>query len=147
MFFSDQSEKISNHFLFFQHGLEVMSRNDEKTLGVHLDLYSKYMESVKVGVLDFYVLSLSLSLMSFTLYRKKDENIQSGFLYLWQLYLQKNSYILYICGIYRVTTLQEMLFRRTCLMVSYEEANKALEKAKPNKREAVRLKYLQNNSL
>lgn len=61
-----------------KHGLEVMSRNDEKTLGVHLDLYSKYMESVK-----------------------------------------------------------EMLFRRTCLMVSYEEANKALEKAKPNKREAA----------
>lgn len=40
-----------------------------------------------------------------------------------------------------------MLFRRTCLMVSYEEANKALEKAKPNKREAVRLKCSQNDSL
>lgn len=36
-------------FLIFQHGLEVMSRNDEKTIGVHLDLYTKYMESVKVS--------------------------------------------------------------------------------------------------
>ncbi|XP_048776020.2 sorting nexin-5-like [Ostrea edulis] len=61
-----------------KHGLEVMSRNDEKTIGVHLDLYTKYMESVK-----------------------------------------------------------EMLFRRTCLLVSYEEANRALEKAKPNKKTAA----------
>ncbi|XP_022320773.2 sorting nexin-5-like isoform X1 [Crassostrea virginica] len=58
-----------------KHGLEVMSRNDEKTLGILLDLYARYMESVK-----------------------------------------------------------EMLFRRTCLLVVYEDASKALEKAKPNKK-------------
>lgn len=48
-----------------------MSRNDEKTLGVHLDLYSKYMESVKVGVLDFYVRSLSLSYVLYLIQKKK----------------------------------------------------------------------------
>ena len=34
--------------------------------------------------------------------------------------------------------LKEMLFRRTCLLVVYENASKALEKAKPNKKTAVR---------
>ena len=34
--------------------------------------------------------------------------------------------------------LKEMLFRRTCLLVVYEDASKALEKAKPNKKTTVR---------
>ena len=33
-----------------------------------------------------------------------------------------------------------MLFKRTCLLVDYEDASKALEKAKPNKRQAVSIK-------
>lgn len=32
---------------------------------------------------------------------------------------------------------QEMLFQRTCLLVNYEDATRALEKAKPLKRQAV----------
>ncbi|XP_076343894.1 sorting nexin-32-like isoform X2 [Tachypleus tridentatus] len=32
---------------------------------------------------------------------------------------------------------KEMLFRRTCLLVAYENSNKALDKAKPNKRDAA----------
>ncbi|XP_061164956.1 sorting nexin-5-like [Saccostrea echinata] len=84
--FTDDSQKEMNRYQLIlgegaenvKHGLEVMSRNDEKSLGVHLDLYAKYMESVK-----------------------------------------------------------EMLFRRTCLLVTYEDANKSLEKAKPNKRTAA----------
>ena len=32
---------------------------------------------------------------------------------------------------------KDMLFKRTCLLVDYEDASKALEKAKPNKREAA----------
>jgi len=35
--------------------------------------------------------------------------------------------------------LQDMLFRRTCLLVAYEDANRGLEKAKPAKRKAVGL--------
>ena len=35
-------------------------------------------------------------------------------------------------------TLQEMLFRRTCKLVEYENATKALEKAKPKNQEMVR---------
>lgn len=59
-----------------KHELETLSSNDEKTLGFHLDLYARYMESVR-----------------------------------------------------------EMLFRRTCLLVDYEDANRMLEKAKPHKRQ------------
>ncbi|KAL5012840.1 hypothetical protein ScPMuIL_011391 [Solemya velum] len=33
-----------------------------------------------------------------------------------------------------IDSVREMLFRRTCLLVDYEDANKALDKAKPNKR-------------
>jgi len=33
--------------------------------------------------------------------------------------------------------LQDMLFKRTCLMISYEDANRALDKAKPAKKSAV----------
>lgn len=61
-----------------KHGLEVLSRNDEKTLGFQLDLYARYADSLK-----------------------------------------------------------DMLFRRTCLLVDYEDANKALDKAKPAKRKAA----------
>ena len=32
---------------------------------------------------------------------------------------------------------QEMLLKRTCLLVDYEDSMKALEKAKPNKKQAV----------
>ena len=34
-----------------------------------------------------------------------------------------------------------MLLRRTCLLIDYEDANKALEKAKPPKLEAVSIEY------
>ncbi|KAL4229785.1 hypothetical protein ACF0H5_010176 [Mactra antiquata] len=61
-----------------KHGLEVLCKNDEKTLGFQVDLFARYLESVR-----------------------------------------------------------DMLFRRTCLMVEYEDANKALEKAKPAKRKAA----------
>ncbi|XP_064606102.1 sorting nexin-5-like [Liolophura sinensis] len=61
-----------------KHGLEVLSTNDEKTLGFQLEFYCRYMDSLK-----------------------------------------------------------EMLYRRTCLLVQYEDANKALEKAKPQKRQAA----------
>ena len=30
-----------------------------------------------------------------------------------------------------------MLFKRTCLMINYEDANRALDKAKPGKKSAV----------
>ena len=36
------------------------------------------------------------------------------------------------------TFLQEMHFRRTCLLVEYEDANRALDKAKPQKKSSVR---------
>lgn len=39
-------------------------------------------------------------------------------------------------------SVKDMLFRRTCLLVDYEDANRALEKAKPAKRKAVSLKFL-----
>ncbi|XP_052280581.1 sorting nexin-5-like isoform X1 [Dreissena polymorpha] len=58
-----------------KHGLEVLCKNDERTLGFQLDLYVRYIDSVK-----------------------------------------------------------DMLFRRTCLLVEYEDANRALDKAKPAKR-------------
>ncbi|XP_052795207.1 sorting nexin-5-like [Mya arenaria] len=61
-----------------KHGLEVLCKNDETTLGFQLDLYSRYIDSVK-----------------------------------------------------------DMLFRRTRLLVDYEDANKALDKAKPAKRTAA----------
>ncbi|XP_053399592.1 sorting nexin-5-like [Mercenaria mercenaria] len=61
-----------------KHGLEVLCRNDEKTLGFQLDLYARYADSIR-----------------------------------------------------------DMLFRRTCLLVDYEDANKALDKAKPAKRKAA----------
>lgn len=35
-----------------------------------------------------------------------------------------------------------MLYRRTCLLVEYQEANKALDKAKPQKKAAVSIFYL-----
>ncbi|XP_033743528.1 sorting nexin-5-like [Pecten maximus] len=59
-------------------GMEVLCSNDERTLGRMLDLYARYMDSVK-----------------------------------------------------------EMLFRRTTLLVTYEDATKALEKAKPVKKAAA----------
>jgi len=37
---------------------------------------------------------------------------------------------------------QDMLFRRTCLLVDYEDANRALDKAKPAKRKAVCHHYI-----
>ena len=38
------------HLLQFslKHGLEVLCNNDEKTLGFQLELYSRYIDSVKV---------------------------------------------------------------------------------------------------
>ncbi|XP_035216499.1 sorting nexin-32-like isoform X3 [Stegodyphus dumicola] len=61
-----------------RHGLQVLSYNDENTLGAYLDLYTRYIESEK-----------------------------------------------------------EMLLQRTCLLVEYENANKALDKAKPQKKAAA----------
>lgn len=61
-----------------KHGSDVDMSNDENTLGFHLDLYSRYAESVK-----------------------------------------------------------EMLNRRTCLLVNYEDSNKLLDKAKPAKKAAA----------
>ncbi|KAL9960448.1 hypothetical protein ACROYT_G033909 [Oculina patagonica] len=58
--------------------LDVMSTNDDNTLGFTLELYSRYMEAAK-----------------------------------------------------------EMLFRRTCKLVEFENATKALEKAKPKNQEAL----------
>ena len=41
---------LSFYLIFdFQHGLEVLCNNDEKTLGFQLELYSRYIDSVKVG--------------------------------------------------------------------------------------------------
>ena len=41
---------LSVYLMFdFQHGLEVLCNNDEKTLGFQLELYSRYIDSVKVG--------------------------------------------------------------------------------------------------
>ena len=34
----------------FQHSLEVLCNNDEKTLGFQLEIYSRYIDSVKVGL-------------------------------------------------------------------------------------------------
>ena len=39
-------------------------------------------------------------------------------------------------------TLQEMLFRRTCKLVEYENATKALEKAKPKNQKQVSSVFL-----
>ncbi|XP_066030809.1 sorting nexin-6-like [Pocillopora verrucosa] len=58
--------------------LDVMSTNDDNTLGFTLELYSRYMDAAK-----------------------------------------------------------EMLFRRTCKLVEYENATKALEKAKPKNQEML----------
>lgn len=77
-----------------------MSRNDEKTLGVHLDLYSKYMESVKVGVLDFYVLSLSLSLSCPLPYTEKKTKIYSLDFYIYGSYIYRKILIFYISVLY-----------------------------------------------
>ncbi|KAK3730523.1 hypothetical protein QZH41_017232, partial [Actinostola sp. cb2023] len=63
-------------YFFLQDSYDVMSTNDDNTLGFTVDLYSRYMESAK-----------------------------------------------------------EMLFRRTCKLVEFENAVKALEKAKPQKKE------------
>ena len=38
---------------------------------------------------------------------------------------------------YFLQYLQEMHYRRTCLLVDYEDANRTLDKAKPHKRAAV----------
>lgn len=70
--------KLSDATEDTKHGLEVLCNNDEKTLGFQLELYSRYIDSVK-----------------------------------------------------------EMLFRRTCLLVDYEDANRALDKAKSTKRQAA----------
>lgn len=32
---------------------------------------------------------------------------------------------------------REMLFSRTCLLIDYENANRSLDRAKPNKRQSV----------
>lgn len=58
-----------------RHGVEILCKNDEKTLGFQLDLYARYADSLK-----------------------------------------------------------DTMFRRTCLLVDYEDANKAYDKAKPAKR-------------
>ena len=45
-------ESITMRLLFlplFQHGLDVDSVNSENTLSFHLDLYARYLESLKVG--------------------------------------------------------------------------------------------------
>ncbi|XP_036367506.1 sorting nexin-5 [Octopus sinensis] len=60
----------------YKHELEVLANKDEQTLGFLLELYARYMDSVK-----------------------------------------------------------EMLFRRTCLLVDFENANRLLEKAKPPKKQ------------
>lgn len=54
---------VVNKFLWmcFQHGSDVDLTNDENTLGFHLDLYSRYAESVKVRD-TFLVCWLRLSL-------------------------------------------------------------------------------------
>ena len=41
--------------------------------------------------------------------------------------------------LFSLTFFQEMLFRRTCKLVEFENATKALEKAKPKNQEAVSL--------
>lgn len=73
-----------------------MSRNDEKTLGVHLDLYSKYMESVKVGVLDFYVLSLSLSHVLYLIQKKRRKYIVWIFIFMAAISIEKFLYFIYL---------------------------------------------------
>ncbi|XP_060080085.1 sorting nexin-5-like [Ylistrum balloti] len=70
--------KIAEGMEDYKRGMEVLCTNDERTLGRMLDLYDRYMDSVK-----------------------------------------------------------EMLFRRTSLLVTYEDASKALEKAKPVKKAAA----------
>ncbi|XP_032228910.2 sorting nexin-5 [Nematostella vectensis] len=77
------SQNLKRTFTLFSEALtsskesyEVMSANDENTLGFTMDLYSKYMDSAK-----------------------------------------------------------DMLFRRTCKLVEFENASKALEKAKPQKKD------------
>ncbi|XP_046574369.1 sorting nexin-32-like [Haliotis rubra] len=70
--------KLSDALNDSRHGLEVLCSNDERTLGLQLDLYARYSDSIK-----------------------------------------------------------DMLLRRTCLLVEYEDANKALDKAKPLKRQAA----------
>ncbi len=37
---------------------------------------------------------------------------------------------------------KDMLYRRTCLLIDYEESNKALDKAKPHRKAAVSFSYL-----
>ncbi|XP_014678582.1 PREDICTED: uncharacterized protein LOC106818381, partial [Priapulus caudatus] len=69
--------KFSSGLEGAKHGLEVMSNNDERTLGFYLEFYAMTFEAEK-----------------------------------------------------------DMLLRRTCLLVEYETANKTLDKAKPNKKEA-----------
>uniref|UniRef100_T1IWA5 DAGKc domain-containing protein n=1 Tax=Strigamia maritima TaxID=126957 RepID=T1IWA5_STRMM len=51
-----------------------------------------------------------------------DENTLGFYLHLYAQYIEAE---------------KEMLFRRTCLMVDYENANKAMDKAKPQKKEAM----------
>ncbi|CAI9734654.1 sorting nexin-5-like isoform X2 [Octopus vulgaris] len=63
----------------YKHELEVLANKDEQTLGFLLELYARYMDSVK-----------------------------------------------------------EMLFRRTCLLVDFENANRLLEKAKPPKKQQLK---------
>jgi len=72
--FNKLSEATDNS----KRGWEVLAKNDETTLGYQLELYSRYIDSVK-----------------------------------------------------------DMLFKRTCILVDYEDANKALDKAKPAKRQAA----------
>lgn len=84
--FQDDSTKQVNRLMLklaeavdnSQQGLEVVSKNDEKTMGFELDMLARCMDSVK-----------------------------------------------------------EMLFQRTCLLIAFEDASKALEKAKPVKKQAA----------
>lgn len=49
----------------------------------------------------------------------------------------KRIYFLFVSLLFLLFFLQEMLFRRTCKLVEFENATKALEKAKPKNQEAV----------
>lgn len=81
----DRSKEMKGNLAIFasslngiKESLDVMSTNDDNTLGFTLELYSRYMEAAR-----------------------------------------------------------EMLFRRTCKLVEFENATKALEKAKPKNQEAL----------
>lgn len=39
--------------MIFQHELEALANNDEQTLGFLLELYARYMDSVKVSKISY----------------------------------------------------------------------------------------------